>query len=316
MPKKLDRYEVIWKCIQKHGYNYDYRKMNYINSTTKVCIICSMHGEFWQRPIDHWRGCGCPKCSGVNHSNNEEFINAAKEIHKNDDGSPKYIYTNVNYINNKTKVCIICPKHGEFWQRPNDHLSGYGCYLCSKTKYDTELFIKKAKEIHKNEDGTPKYIYTEVDYKNMFAKVCIICPKHGEFWQRPYNHINNATSCPTCNSNNKSNMEENIYDELIKLTDNVERQKTFDWLRYKSYLYLDFYLPEYRVAVEVQGEQHFRPIKRFGGDEFFQRQKKRDEEKLRLCNEHNIKLFYITKRNNNIDEIKEYINEARSKTKK
>ena len=33
------------------------------------------------------------------------------------------IYRKVNYINSQTKVCIICPEHGEFWQRPNDHLN-------------------------------------------------------------------------------------------------------------------------------------------------------------------------------------------------
>ena len=50
----------------------------------------------------------------------EDFIEKAKKIHGN-----KYDYSRVEYINNKTKVCIICPEHGEFWQRPNDHLINY-----------------------------------------------------------------------------------------------------------------------------------------------------------------------------------------------
>jgi hypothetical protein len=44
------------------------------------------------------------------------FIERAKTVH-----GDKYDYSKVNYTNNSTKVCIVCPEHGEFWQRPNDH---------------------------------------------------------------------------------------------------------------------------------------------------------------------------------------------------
>lgn len=57
----------------------------------------------------------------------DEFIIQAKIIH-----GGKYDYSKVNYINNSTKVCIICPIHGEFWQTPNHHLSGHGCVKCGK----------------------------------------------------------------------------------------------------------------------------------------------------------------------------------------
>ena len=107
----------------------------------------------------------------------EEFIEKARKIHND-----KYDYSKVNYKRSSEKVCIICPKHGEFWQRPNEHLSGYGCRKCAievikkkemKTKDD---FIKKATKIHKN-----KYDYSKVVYNGSFVKVCIICPEHGEF---------------------------------------------------------------------------------------------------------------------------------------
>ena len=52
----------------------------------------------------------------------ENFINKAKKIH-----GDKYDYSKVEYVNNHTKVCVICPKHGEFWQRPKPHLSKHGC---------------------------------------------------------------------------------------------------------------------------------------------------------------------------------------------
>lgn len=296
--KKLDRYSFIWKAIQKHGYRYNYTKTKYINSSTKVCIICPIHGEFWQFPYDHLYGRGCSKCSGTKKLNNKEFIEKAKEIH--DD---KYDYSKVEYKGNKIKVCIICPVHGEFWQRPNDHLSGYGCNNCYGTHlYTTEEFIEKAKQVH----GDNEYDYSKVEYKGAHTKICIICPKHGEFWQTPCNHLN-GTKCPICNSNKKSKMEEKIFDELSIIFDNIERQKTFDWLIYKRKLYLDFFIPKYNIAIEVNGDQHYRPIKRFGGEEYFIKQTKRDKMKKKLCDEHNIILFYVTKKNFNINQIKEYI---------
>ena len=57
----------------------------------------------------------------------QEFIEQSKKIHND-----KYDYSRVKYINNHTKVCIICPEHGEFWQYPQDHKKGVGCPYCSK----------------------------------------------------------------------------------------------------------------------------------------------------------------------------------------
>ena len=73
----------------------------------------------------------------------DDFILKAREIH-----GDKYDYSLVEYKNNKTKVCIICPVHGEFWQKPNNHLIGQGCPYCGGThKYTTNEFITKAREV-------------------------------------------------------------------------------------------------------------------------------------------------------------------------
>ena len=67
----------------------------------------------------------------------------------------KYDYSKLEYVNAKTKVCIICPIHGEFWQTPYEHLSGKGCRQCGLIKQGqsrrltTEQFIEKAKEVHR-----------------------------------------------------------------------------------------------------------------------------------------------------------------------
>lgn len=62
MPKKLTTDSFIAEARAKHGDRYDYSKVNYVNSATKVCIICPEHGEFLQSPSGHLGGNGCPKC--------------------------------------------------------------------------------------------------------------------------------------------------------------------------------------------------------------------------------------------------------------
>ena len=99
----------IEKARKVHGNKYDYSKVEYHNNHEKVCIICPEHGEFWQTPKNHLKGCNCPKCSNVYKMSNEEWIEKAREIH-----GDKYDYSKTHYISNKLKVKIICPKHGEF----------------------------------------------------------------------------------------------------------------------------------------------------------------------------------------------------------
>ena len=140
---------IFIKKAKKIHYNkFDYSKVNYINSQTKVCIICPEHGEFWVSPSVHLRGNGgCPQCRYISSSSkrilgNMKFIQKAKEIHGN-----KFDYSKVKYDKYDTKVCIICPKHGEFWQTPDSHLQGNGCSKCSykTSKNENEItdYIKK-----------------------------------------------------------------------------------------------------------------------------------------------------------------------------
>ena len=72
--------------------------------------------------------------------NKESFVERSNVIHHN-----KYDYSKVEYINSSTKVCIICPEHGEFWQSPNKHMSGRGCPKCAEN-----LRNKKSDEINQN----------------------------------------------------------------------------------------------------------------------------------------------------------------------
>lgn len=197
MSKSLTTQIFIERAKKIHGDKYNYSKVNYINITTKVCIICSKHGEFWQTPHAHLSGQGCPICAGIKKHTTEEFIELARKVH-----GDKYDYSKVNYINNKTPICIFCTKHGEFWQAPESHLQGKGCIKCAGIEnLTTEDFIEKARKIHGD-----KYNYSKVNYVNNHTKVCIICPEHGEFWQKPNAHLN-GNGCPKCCGRNKTTEE-------------------------------------------------------------------------------------------------------------
>ncbi len=195
--KKSTTEEFIENAKKIHGDKYDYSKVKYDLAKKPVIIVCPIHGEFKQTPIMHLRGAGCKKCSGNSRSSTDEFIDAAKKVHGN-----KYDYSQVNYINNKTKVKIICPIHGEFEQKPNTHLNGSGCYSCGKLqagekiKSDSESFIEMARKIHGD-----KYDYSKVEYKTAKSPVKIICPIHGEFEQIASYHLS-GNQCKKCGSRN------------------------------------------------------------------------------------------------------------------
>ena len=133
--------DVVEKFKKIHGDKYDYSKVEYTNSLKKVCIICPEHGEFWQSPTNHLNGCGCPKCSNVKHKTTNEFIKESRTVH-----GDKYDYSKVEYVNAHTKVCIICPEHGEFWQTPNKHLLGHKCPKCSESIIEKEIRVLLDKE--------------------------------------------------------------------------------------------------------------------------------------------------------------------------
>ena len=284
--KQLTTEQFIEKAKVIHGDLYDYSKTLYKNTRSKLIVSCKEHGDFLVRPNDHLQGVGCPICKKSIKKEICDFINDAKKIH-----GEKYDYSKVEYVNNHTKVCIICPIHGEFWQTPKSHLSGRGCSKCRGDKLSKKFslsatqFIEKAKQVHGN-----KYDYSKVDYINNSTKVCIICPKHGEFWQTPKDHIK-GKGCPRCiESKLEAKIRTKLEEENIIYIEYCKKNT----LPFLNKLSLDFYLPEYNVGIECQGEGHFKPIKHFGGNEKFEYRIKNDNIKKEICDKNNIHLLYYS----------------------
>ena len=203
---KLTTEEFIIRAKAKHGNKYDYSKVEYINAHEKVCIICPIHGEFYQSATAHLRGQGCKQCiikrnkkerydlDNIKQGDKElKFIERARIIHNN-----KYDYSKVIVNKYDDEIYIICPEHGGFCQRLSFHLKGSGCTKCGlkkiniNSKISVDEFIKRANEKHNN-----KYDYSKVVYNTLKDKVCIICQIHGEFFQSANSHLH-CNGCPKC----------------------------------------------------------------------------------------------------------------------
>ena len=122
--QKLTIKEFIAHAKEIHGDRYDYSKVDFKNTTTKVTIICKEHGEFEQTPEKHKIGQGCSLCGNI-HQTTEEAIQEFKAVH-----GDTYDYSKVDYKNSRIEVTIICKEHGEFQCIPKDHKKGRRCPSC------------------------------------------------------------------------------------------------------------------------------------------------------------------------------------------
>lgn len=286
--------ESFNKINEKNDNQFICHENEYVNQNTPITFTCQhCHNIFKRKPtVFIYMNHTCPYCNNKNRNRTyttEEFIKKANEIHQN-----KYDYSQTSYINTDSKVCVIChqkdefgEEHGVFYVTPHSHigLMKSGCPKCSQKYGSQERFIKLANKTFNN-----FYDYSLVKYKNALTKVQIRCPIHGSFEITPNDHLM-GRGCPHCQ---ESKLENIIRTLLMDNQIHFVFQQKFEWL---GKLSLDFYLPEYNVAIECQGEQHFKPIEFFGGQEKFAKTIKNDKMKKQLCEKHNVKLLYFSNLN-------------------
>ena len=292
----MTKEEFITKAKKKHSDKYDYSLVEITgNNNTKVKIKCNSCSTIFEQRIGrHLRGQGCQVCAGNKKMTNEEFIFKATRKH-----GDKYDYSFVNNVkNSKTKTLIKCNKCGIiFLQNVHNHLQGKGCPECAKRcrakavpkalKMSIEEFITKATEKHGN-----RYDYSLVDkIDNNRTKVLIKCNNCDTIFPQTVKQHLHGQGCPLCNTSHLEEQTKNILEEN-GIT--FEFQKRFPWLKNKREMPLDFYLPEYNIAIECQGEQHYN----YRENSIFTKDivdgiKERDKLKSTLCQDNGITLYYI-----------------------
>ena len=252
MAKRFTKDEFCKKARSVHGEKYDYSKVDYVNSKTKVCIICPKHGSFWQTPSDHFSGCGCPKCANEHRNDWRRldtalFIKKAKKIH-----GEKYDYSKVDYKKSSEKVCIVCPKHGEFWQTPNKHLLGRGCSLCFRERLNafvrTNEFKEKFRETCLSRYGVEyPMMHQKIKEKAMSSHL-----KHQGFVGFMFTDAFRKKSQETKRKNGTFNTSK-IQDELyLKLKEKFGEKDVEEEYRDNRYpFHCDFYIKSLNLFIEL-----------------------------------------------------------------
>jgi ribosomal protein L19E len=218
--------QFIKDATKIFGINkYDYIE-EYKGAVTRIKIKClTCQQIFKQKPNDHLSGHGCSYCGRTQKLSTDIFIQRAKLIsnHQN----KNYDYGKTIYVNAKTKVEIICPTHGSFWQNPISHLNGNGCFICSgKKKVTTKEFVEKANKIFGN-----RYDYIE-EYKGALTKInikCLLCQTI--FKQKPNDHLN-GHGCRKCYNNALRKRKSDTLETFIEKANTVHGEFTYNKVKY------------------------------------------------------------------------------------
>lgn len=190
------------KAKEKHGDNYDYSKVDFVDVDTPVEIICPVHGSFFQSPKNHYRT-GCKLCSYEKMRNarldtEDEFISKSKQLY-----GDKYDYSKVSYVDSQSHVTITCPTHGDWEIRPYNFLNGHECPRCNVgCKNVVNFFVEFFNDLGfvENEDFTindrsvikPK----EIDF--YFPKLKIGIEHNGLYFHMnkgKYYHLDKKKAC-------------------------------------------------------------------------------------------------------------------------
>ena len=192
------RKEFIKKAIVKHGDKYDYTRLQYLNSQTKVTIVCPEHGEFRMTANAHTNGQGCPKCGRIEAQKNIRLDWSRVKERLDKEWGNTFIYDESSYIAYTEKIRVKCQIHGWFETTPHQLDYGRGCSKCGYISMAEKNFVpfsetlKEFTKVHGN-----RYQYDSKTYKGASKKIKVICFKHGEFHQSVQFHKGGG-NCPKC----------------------------------------------------------------------------------------------------------------------
>lgn len=290
------KYDYVCKQFEKRGYVVvqDY----YNNAHDKIKFVCLKHPNEVQEIVygNFQQGHGCKYCGKENYLKKRTIaFEKVKRLFNN----KGYILLSeeVDYRNNKSLLNYICPKHQNNIQKIsyNSLYNGQGCYFCGKeaTKQKLKQNFCKVKEVFESQGYD--LLSKEEEYVNATSKLRYRCPKHKDYvLYTTYSSMYNGEGCPLCR---ESKGEKFIRKILKDLNVNFISQKKFDDLKDKRYLSYDFFLPDYNMLIEYQGEFHDGSVYKINPFlqtlDGLQKQKQHDILKRNYAQDHGIKLLEI-----------------------
>lgn len=288
--------EVLQRCEKVlQTKNCEIQLIERLNSKIYLTIYCKNH-QFTYRIDFHsflrTKRC-CAQSTQTVRNNLIDIITKFNKVHG--EGTYDYSKFELTIMNNKS--IIICPKHGKFSQSATNHILGQGCPECGKEKcaqvcHKNNLkkvipFEKMLIKLNQTHNNRYRYIKPKI-FRGYRQKIQIICPDHGIFIQQVQSHLN-GQGCPKCAREGSKGVK-SIQKYLQQQNIQYITEKRFDDCRNTLTLPFDFYLTEYNLCIEFDGEQHFKPI--YGKAKFKQRQIN-DEIKNSYCLSQGIELVRI-----------------------
>lgn len=268
---------------------------SYVNARTAILHRCNLHNiEWFAFPENILKGCGCIKCGNTkiglkNSKSYEEYISQLKEVH------PTIICIG-EYVNSSTPILHKCIIDGYTWMTAPISLVSCresGCPKCAGNLLKThDEYVNEVTSLNPGIEVIGTYI-------NARTKITHRCKKDGYEWDTyPYS-ILSGCGCPRCKI---SHGERKIASWLDKNNIKYISQKKFNDCVDKFALPFDFYLEDYNVAIEYDGEQHYRPVNIFGGKKAFEKRIQHDRTKTKYCRDNGIRLLRIPYYTKDIDE--------------
>lgn len=257
---------------------------------SQILVRCNACGHQWKSlPHNLLHGEGCPRCCKEIH-NTDDVLEFLKRNHYSCS-----LLEGEEYTDYYTKMEFVCACGNHFITSFASLRKTYGvCKECSALARSAKQLKSQdaAKELVLNAtDGEYELVGIYSGYSQLTTFKHTSC---GEVFDVRFDHlVAGETQCPRC-SNNKSRGEVAISKWLTAKGIAFEEQKRFrDCCGDKRPLPFDFYIPDLKIAIEFQGEQHYAPIKLFGGEDDFEKRVKYDTIKRDFCYNNEIKLIYV-----------------------
>lgn len=284
-----------------YGDKYSFHWEDYVNSNSMIRFFCEKHGEQSRRVFSLKDGKGCLYCNGKFYPG--DAFKKAKEVH-----GDKYEYDeSMPPQKTDSRIRYRCPVHGWQSSRYDSHvLQGHGCPLCGN--YTNNLSREERKEIwlkRCKEKFNDRFDYSQFKYVDNDTRGIIICrERHYAFTTSPDTHVRGAGGCPYCvGSTGEVHIRTWLENNHITFEPQYKIPNENLFCK-RQYLCVDFYLPQYNMFVEMNGEQHYEYISYFHSKDesgwTFEDQQIRDDTLRAYCKERHIALLEIR-----YDEIKD-----------
>ena len=285
------------KVLAIYDEKYVFHWEDYKCKTSLIRVECKLHGEHKVSVYSILHGGACGYCNGRLYP--KDWIKNAKSVH-----GDKYIYDESKPPRIKSdRIRYKCPIHG--WQetRYDCHVDlKCGCPVCAGYPNKLSAEQRKANWVKRcKKKYNDRFDYSQFVYVNNDTKGLVTCKEHHySYMIDPWMHLRGAGGCPFCTG---SEGEVHIRTWLENHHINFVPQYSIpneNLFCKRKHLMVDFYLPDYRMFIEMNGEQHYKNIAYFHQDSWtFEDQQIRDESLRQYSKRHNVRLLVIK-----YDEIK------------